>query len=90
MSDLQNTIGGLEARMDEHDKRFDRLDKKIDDGSERTRLQIETGFASINDRLDEITAAENRRKGAIDLLKFVAGSAGLYGLWELAKGFFHK
>jgi hypothetical protein len=90
MNDLSRDIGSLEARMDEHDKRFDRLDKKIDDGSERTRVQIESGFASINHRLDAITATENRRKGAVGLVKFALGSAGLYGLWEVIKGLFHR
>lgn len=77
--DLQRDIGGLEARMDEHDKRFDRLDKKIDDG-----------FASINGKLDTITASENRRKGALTLLKIAFGSAGVAGAWEVLKSFAHR
>lgn len=77
--DLQRDIGGLEARMDEHDKRFDRLDKTITDG-----------FKSVNARLDTITEAENRRKGAMWLVKIILGSAGLIGAWELIKGMIHQ
>ena len=79
MTDLQRDIGGLEARMDEHDKRFDRLESKIDDG-----------FEKLNGKLDHITAEENRRKGAMTLLKIVFGAGGLAGLWEVLKGFAHK
>lgn len=79
MTDILRDIGGLEARMGEHDKRFDRLDKKIDDG-----------FANLNGKLDTLGAAENRRKGALSLVKVALGSAGFYGLYEVFKGFWHK
>jgi hypothetical protein len=62
MSDLQQDIGGLKARMEEHDKRFDRLESQID-----------TGFTRIHARLDGLAAAENRRKGALRVLVFVGG-----------------
>jgi hypothetical protein len=53
MIDLSRGIGGLEARMDEHEKRVDRIEQKIDEG-----------FEAVNTRLDKLTESENRRKGA--------------------------
>lgn len=86
MSDIQRDIGGLEARMDEHDKRFDRIERSIAEGFKGTS----DGFREINSRLDDLTSAENRRIGAMGLIKVVIGSAGVYGLWEMTKGLFHK
>lgn len=40
--------------MDEHDRRFDQLEKKVDEG-----------FSGINRKLDDLNAGENRRKGAM-------------------------
>ena len=79
MTDILRDIGGLEARMDEHAKRFDKLDEKID-----------SGFSSLNGRLDTLTANENKRSGALGLVKVILGSAGFYGLYEVVKGFWHK
>lgn len=79
MTDLSRDIGGLEARMDEHDKRFDKLERKIDDG-----------FEKINGKLDNITAEENRRKGALTLIKLSLGAGGLAGAWEVLKSLTHK
>ncbi len=77
--DVQRDIGGLEARMDEHDKRFDRLDKTIN-----------AGFESVNRRLDTIAETENKRKGATSLLKILLGTGGAYGAWTLIKGLLHR
>lgn len=79
MTDLSRDIGGLEARMDEHEKRFDRLDQKIDDG-----------FKTINNRLDTLTASENWRKGAVGILKILGSGGILTGLYEGVKALFGK
>lgn len=65
--------------MDEHDRRFDRLEEKVD-----------AGFAGINSKLDGLRQAESRRKGAIGVLKLLVGASGVTGLYELAKGLLHR
>lgn len=77
MTDLQRDIGGLEARMDEHEKRVDRIEGKID-----------VGFARLHERLDELAEAEHRRKGALGLLRLFFSGSLITGLWEAAKAFF--
>jgi hypothetical protein len=52
MNDLSRGIGGLEARMYEHEKRVDWIEQKIDEG-----------FEAVNTRLDKPTESENQRKG---------------------------
>ena len=79
MTDVQRDIGGLEARMDEHDKRFDKLEKKIDDG-----------FEKMNGKLDHITAVENRRKGLMSAINLLLGAGGIAGAWELVKDLIRK
>lgn len=79
MNDISRDIGGLEARMDEHDKRFDRLETKVDEG-----------FAGINSKLDALHSAESRRKGAFTMLKLLFGAGGGVGAWEIIKGFLHR
>jgi hypothetical protein len=71
MTDISRSLGNLEARMGEHEKRLDRLDEKVD-----------AGFAGINRKLDALGAAENQRKGAMWLLRFFIGGAGLAGLYR--------
>ena len=78
-ADVQYDIGGLKARMDEHDKRFDRLEKKVD-----------AGFDGINRKLDGLKASEQRRKGAMGLIKLALGAGGVYSLIDLVKGLWHK
>lgn len=65
--------------MDDHDRRFDKLEE-----------QMQEGFDGVNRRLDSIGAAENRRKGAIGVLKLIFGAGGLAGIWELAKEWLHR
>lgn len=76
MTDLQRDIGGLEARMDEHEKRVDRIEGKIDEG-----------FARLHERLDELAGAEHQRKGALGLLKLLFSGSVITGLWEAGKAF---
>lgn len=79
MTDLQRDIGGLEARMDEHEKRVDRIEGKIDDG-----------FARVHERLDELAEAEHTRKGALGLLKLLFSGSVITGIWEGARALFNK
>ena len=79
MTELLRNIGGLEARMEEHDRRFDQLEKKVDDG-----------FSGIYRRLDDLKDTESRRKGAMGVLKLLFGAGTLTGLWEVIKGILHK
>ena len=87
MTDLQRDIGGLEARMDEHEKRVDRIEQKIDDGFDQIRQQSDAGFTRIHQRIDELAAAEHRRKGALGLLKMFMSGGVLTGIFEAAKSF---
>jgi hypothetical protein len=77
MSDLSREIGGLEARMDEHEKRVDRIEKKIDDG-----------FSAVNARLDKLSAEDSRRKGAWGALVVIGGV--LTAVVEGARALFGK
>ena len=79
MTDLDRDIGVLEARMDDHDRRFDKLEEQMD-----------AGFEGINRKLDGLRLAESRRKGAMSVLKLLFGGGTLAGLWELAKTWIHK
>lgn len=79
MTDVQRDIGGLEARMDEHEKRVDRIESKID-----------AGFQAVNERLDNLAAAENRRKGALAVVKTVFGGGVITAIYEGAKSLFGK
>ena len=73
MSEFERSLGGLEARLDEHGKRVDRIELKID-----------AGFA----KLDALIASENRRKGAIATWgKIFIGATGVATIWETAKAF---
>lgn len=74
MTDLQRDIGGLEARMDEHEKRVDRIEQKIDEG-----------FEAVNTRLDLLTESENRRKGALVALRVLLGSGVIAAIVEGAR-----
>lgn len=69
--DLARDIGSLEARLDEHGKRVDRIEGKIDEG-----------FSALNSRLDTLTAAENQRKGARSVLKVLLGGGTIAGAYE--------
>lgn len=77
--DLSRDIGALEARMDDHDRRFDKLDE-----------QMQQGFDGINSRLDSIGAAENRRKGAMGVIKLLFGAGTLTGIVEFIRELFHR
>jgi hypothetical protein len=79
MSDLQRDIGGLEARMDEHEKRFARVEEKID-----------AGFAEVKGQLSRLVAADNRRKGAAGVIKLLIGGGILTGLAEAARAWLSK
>lgn len=79
MTDLQRDIGGLEARMDEHEKRVDRIEQKIDEG-----------FESVNTRLDLLTESENQRKGALFALRMLLGGGVIAGIVEGARALFGK
>lgn len=79
MTDFSRDIGGLEARMDDHDRRFDKLEEIID-----------TGFAKVNGQLDALSAERYQRKGAMGLVKLLLGAGGIYGLIDLIKGLWHK
>lgn len=79
MTDISRDIGGLEARMDEHDKRFDKLERAVADG-----------FEKVNGKLDALRAAESRRKGAMTVLKLLFGAGSGMGVWEIIKGLIHK
>lgn len=92
MTDLQREIGALEARVDEHGERFDRLEQKIDDGFDQIRQQSDAGFSRIHQRINELADAEQRRKGALGLLKMFMSGGVITGIFEGAKAFFgsHK
>lgn len=79
MSDIPRDIGALEARMDDHDRRFDRLEEMVTKGFDDTKAAI-----------DELRATESRRKGAMSVLKVAFGAGTLTGLVELVKELFHK
>lgn len=75
---LARDIGGLEARMDEHDKRFDRIEKQIGEGF----TEMREGFAAL-------AATENQRKGAKGLIKAAfAGGGIIAGLIEIGRAIF--
>ncbi len=88
MTDLQRDIGGLEARMDGHEKRVDRIEQKIDAGFKDIRTHTEAGFGVIHKRLDELYAAENQRKGVTGLVKTVFTGGAFAGAIEAIKTFF--
>lgn len=92
MTDLQRDIGGLEARMDEHEKRVDRIEQKIDDGFDQVRQQTDAGFTRIHARINELHDAESRRKGALGLVKMFFSGGLITTIFEGAKAFFgsHK
>ena len=92
MTDLQRDIGGLEARMDEHEKRVDRIEGKIDDGFEQLRASVEAGFSRVHQRVDELSAAEHRRRGALRLIRMLFSGGVITGIVEGAKTYFggHK
>lgn len=79
MTDLSRDIGGLEARMVEHDKRFDRLEDAVT-----------TGFREVNDKLDGLKAAENQRKGAARLGKFLFGGGVVVAILEALRAWWTK
>lgn len=79
MTDLSRDIGGLEARMDEHDRRFDTLEKAVADG-----------FEKVNTKLDALKEERAQRKGALGLVKLILGAGGIYGIVDLVKSLWHK
>jgi len=79
MTDIARDIGGLEARMDEHDKRLDEL-----------KEMVTVGFRETKAAIDELRGAESRRKGAASVVKFLLGAGGMAAIWEIAKGVFRK
>lgn len=79
MAELLRDIGALEARMDDHDRRFDTLEGMVTKGFEETKNSI-----------SELRNSESRRKGALGIVKIALGAGGLAGLWELAKEFLHR
>ena len=92
MTDLQRDIGGLEARMDEHEKRVDRIEQKIDAGFREIRDANTAGFTRIHQRIEELAAAENQRKGALGLVKMAMSGSLITGAVEGLKALFgsHK
>ena len=80
---LQRDIGGLIARMNAHDQRLDRIEESVTEG-----------FASLHRKLDELTDAENQRRGAArvskTMLKVITLIVGAGGVWEVVKTFFLK
>ena len=70
-------LGAIGARLDSHDTQLGDL-----------KSQVTAGFEGMYERIDKLAAAENRRKGAISLLKIVAGSGVLVGIVETIKVFF--
>lgn len=79
MSDINHAIGGLEARMTEHDRRFDKLEKAVTDG-----------FDKVNGKLDALKEERAQRKGAMGLVKLILGASGIAGLIELVKEMLHR
>lgn len=79
MTDLSRDIGILEARMDDHDRRFDKIEE-----------MVETGFGKVNDRLDALSAERYQRKGAMGLVKLMLGASGIAGLIEFVKELLHR
>lgn len=79
MTELDRDIGGLEARMDEHEKRFERVEKKID-----------AGFNAVNAKLVTLVAAENRRKGAVGIAKLFIGGGILTAVAEAARAWLSR
>lgn len=74
---LQRDLGGIEARLDSHDDRFDKLEE-----------QIEKGFDSVNASIAALTASENKRKGERATWgKILAGATAVAGIWEAAKAY---
>lgn len=65
--------------MDDHDRRFDKLEEIID-----------TGFAKVNGQLDALSAERYQRKGAMGLVKLILGASGIAGLVELVKEMLHR
>jgi hypothetical protein len=79
MTDLARDIGALGARMDEHEKRVNRIEGKIDEG-----------FAAVTLQLNNLTAAENKRQGArATWTKIISGAIGVAGAWEAIKAIWH-
>ncbi len=70
MTDLPRDIGGFEARMDELEKHFGRVEGKMD-----------KGFSDIKGRLDALAAAESRRKGALGFIRMLASSGVITGTY---------
>lgn len=79
MTDLSRDIGILEARMDDHDRRFDKIEEIV-----------ESGFSNVNGRLDALMAEKNQRKGALGLVKLMLGASGIAGLIEFVKELLHR
>lgn len=49
---------------------------------------VQTGFANVHRRLDELFAAENQRKGVMNALKALFTGGVLTALWEGVKSLF--
>jgi hypothetical protein len=89
---VQRDIGALEARVDVYEKRCDRTEEKIDTGFKEIRQDMLAGFARIHARIDELAGAENRRKGALGLIRMFFSGSVITGLYEAGKALFggHK
>lgn len=79
MTAMLRDIGGLEARMEEHDRRFDRLENTVTEG-----------FKAVNGKLDELKALENQRKGVAILGRFLFGGGVVAAILEILRVWWHK
>jgi hypothetical protein len=76
--DVQRDLGGFEARLDEHDRRFDQIEQKIDHG-----------FAELSRQIQDLFAAENRRRGMFGFAKVLIAGGALTGAAEWLRSMFH-
>lgn len=77
---IQRDIGGIEARLDAHEVQFKEFRQNVTDG-----------FKSIGDKIDSLTASENRRKGErATWAKIIGGATAVAGIWEIAKAWLHR
>lgn len=52
---LDEFAGNVDRRFDQVDKRFDKVDERF----ERLEDRMESGFARVNDRIDDLVKAMN-------------------------------
>ena len=77
MNDVNRDIGALEARMEDHDRRFDKIEEIVTKGFDETKAAIA-----------DLRSAESQRRGAMTVLKLIMGASGLAGAYEVFKGIF--